>query len=85
MATACVPAGSACHNAMTILDPVPRMQITFREGFVRDLKVDIASGIEQAPGSKAPACSCAMSNPVHGCAVGATRALRNAGKALLTT
>ncbi|NDP49304.1 MAG: hypothetical protein GZ085_13145 [Sulfuriferula multivorans] len=34
-----------CH---THLDPVPRAQITFREGFVRDLKVDISTKIEQA-------------------------------------
>ena len=34
-----------CH---THLDPVPRAQITFREGFVRDLRVDISRKIEQA-------------------------------------
>lgn len=34
-----------CH---THLDPVPRAQITFREGFVRDLKVDTSTKIEQA-------------------------------------
>ncbi len=34
-----------CH---THLDPVPRAQITFREGFVRDLRVDSSTKIEQA-------------------------------------
>lgn len=34
-----------CH---THLDPVPRAQITFREGFVRDLRVDTSTKIEQA-------------------------------------
>lgn len=34
-----------CH---TNIDPVPRAQITFREGFVRDLRVDASSKIKQA-------------------------------------
>jgi len=36
---------SQCHDN---LDAVPRAQITFREGFVRDLKVDSSSHIESA-------------------------------------
>ncbi len=36
---------SQCHDH---LDAVPRLQITFRTGFVRDLRVDVASGIGAA-------------------------------------
>jgi len=68
---------SQCHDH---LDPVPRTQITFREGFVRDLKVDIASGIEQAWVEGA---SVQLRNVEPGarlCLSAQTRALRNAGK-----
>lgn len=34
-----------CHDH---LDAVPRAQITFREGFVRNLRIDVASGIGAA-------------------------------------
>ncbi len=34
-----------CHDH---LDPVSRAQITFREGFVRDLRIDLAKGIAEA-------------------------------------
>ena len=34
-----------CHDN---LDAVPRAQITFREGYIRDLKVEQSRGIEQA-------------------------------------
>lgn len=34
-----------CHDH---LDPVPRAQITFREGHVRELRIDSASGIDKA-------------------------------------
>lgn len=36
---------SQCHDH---LDAVPSTQITFREGFVRDLKVDLYSNVEDA-------------------------------------
>lgn len=36
---------SQCHDH---LDAVPRTQVTFREGFVRDLRIELASGIESA-------------------------------------
>jgi hypothetical protein len=68
---------SQCHDH---LDAVPRTQITFREGFVRDLKIDIAHGIEQAWIEGA---SVQLRNVEPGarlCLSAQTRALRNAGK-----
>ncbi|HWR76915.1 MAG TPA: hypothetical protein VN283_06875 [Thiobacillus sp.] len=67
---------SQCHDH---LDAVPRAQITFREGFVRDLKIDIARGIEQAWIEGA---SVQLRNVKPGarlCLSAQTRALRNTG------
>lgn len=65
-----------CH---TNLDPVPRAQITFREGFVRDLRVDTSNKIKQAWIDGA---SVQLVNVEHGarlCLSAQTRALRNTG------
>jgi hypothetical protein len=67
---------SQCHDH---LDAVPRAQITFREGYVRDLKVDSASRIGHAWIEGA---SVQLSNIEPGarlCLSAQTRALRNAG------
>ena len=67
---------SQCHDH---LDPVPRAQITFREGFVRGLNVDSSSGIEHA-WVEGP--SVQLSNVEPGaklCLSAQTRALRNTG------
>ncbi len=67
---------SQCHDH---LDPVPRAQITFREGFVRKLKVDSSSRIEKVwvEGS-----SVQLVNVEPGarlCLSAQTRAMRNTG------
>lgn len=65
-----------CHDN---LDAVPRAQITFREGFVRDLRVDSVSHIEDAWIEGA---SVQLRNVGHGarlCLSAQTRALRNTG------
>ena len=67
---------SQCHDH---LDAVPRAQITFREGYVRDLKVDLSAGIEQAWVEGA---SVQLRNVAPGarlCLSAQTRALRNVG------
>jgi hypothetical protein len=67
---------SQCHEH---LDAVPSAQITFREGFVRELKIDIASGIEKAWVEGA---NIQLRNVVPGallCLSAQTRALHNAG------
>jgi hypothetical protein len=67
---------SQCHDN---LDAVPRTQITFREGFVRDLRVDTFSHIEDAWIEGA---SVQLRNVQHGarlCLSAQTRALRNNG------
>ena len=67
---------SQCHDN---LDPVPRTQITFREGFVRDLRVDSFTRIEDAWIEGA---SVQLRNVEHGarlCLSAQTRALRNNG------
>lgn len=65
-----------CHDH---LDPVALAQITFRDGFVRDLKVDSFSGIEQAWVQGA---SVQLKNVAPGarlCLSAQTRALRDSG------
>lgn len=67
---------SQCHDN---LDPVPRAQITFREGFVRDLRVDSLSDIDDA-WIEGP--SVQLRGVGHGariCLSAQTRALRNNG------
>lgn len=67
---------SQCHDN---LDPVPRAQITFREGFVRDLRVDTFTHIEDAWIEGA---SVQLRNVERGarlCLSAQTRALRNNG------
>ncbi len=67
---------SQCHDN---LDAVPRAQITFREGFVRDLKVDTFTHIEEAWIEGA---SVQLRNVGPGarlCLSAQTRALRNNG------
>lgn len=65
-----------CH---TNLDPVPRAQITFREGFVRDLRVDISSQIEQAWIEGASVQLVNVEPGARLCLSAQTRALRNTG------
>jgi len=65
-----------CH---TNLDPVPRAQITFREGFVRDLRVDISSKIEQAWIEGASVQLVNVEPGARLCLSAQTRALRNTG------
>jgi len=65
-----------CHDR---LDAVPLLQITFREGYVRDLKVDLARGIGHAWVEGA---SVQLRNVEPGarlCLSAQTRALRNTG------
>jgi hypothetical protein len=66
-----------CHDH---LDAVPRAQITFREGFVRDLKIDIASGIESAWVEGASVQLQQVAPGARLCLSAQTRALRNAGR-----
>lgn len=65
-----------CH---THLDPVPRAQITFREGFVRDLKVDISTKIEQAWIEGASVQLVNVEPGARLCLSAQTRAFRNTG------
>ncbi|OJW80912.1 MAG: hypothetical protein BGO62_14400 [Thiobacillus sp. 65-1402] len=65
-----------CHDR---LDAVPLLQITFREGYVRDLKIDLARGIGHAWVEGA---SVQLRNVEPGarlCLSAQTRALRNTG------
>jgi len=65
-----------CHDR---LDAVPLLQITFREGYVRDLKIDLARGIEHA---RVEGASVQLRNIEPGarlCLSAQTRALRNTG------
>lgn len=65
-----------CHNH---LDAVPSTQITFREGFVRDLKVDAYSHIEEA-WIEGPSVQLRQVGPnAHLCLSAQVRALRNTG------
>ena len=65
-----------CH---TNLDPVPRAQITFREGFVRDLKVDSSTHIKQAWIEGASVQLVNVEPGARLCLSAQTRALRNTG------
>lgn len=65
-----------CHDQ---LDAVPLLQITFREGYVRDLEIDLASGIGHA---RVEGASVQLRNIKPGarlCLSAQTRALRNTG------
>ena len=65
-----------CH---TNLDPVPRAQITFREGFVRDLRVDSSTHIKQAWIEDASVQLVNVEPGARLCLSAQTRALRNTG------
>lgn len=65
-----------CH---TNLDPVPRAQITFREGFVRDLRVDLSTQIEQAWIEGASVQLVNVEPGARLCLSAQTRAFRNTG------
>ncbi|MBT9568694.1 MAG: hypothetical protein IV085_10400 [Thiobacillus sp.] len=65
-----------CH---TNLDPVPRAQITFREGYVRDLKVESATRIKQAWVEDATIQLVDVERGAKLCLLAQTRALRNTG------
>jgi hypothetical protein len=65
-----------CH---TNLDPVPRAQITFREGFVRDLKVDSSNNIKQTWIEGASVQLVNVEPGARLCLSAQTRALRNTG------
>jgi hypothetical protein len=67
---------SQCHDH---LDAVPRAQITFREGFVRDLRIDLASGIEEAWIEGASVQLRQVTPGARLCLSAQTRALRNTG------
>ena len=67
---------SQCHDH---LDAVPRTQITFREGFVRELRIDVASGIGTA---RVEGASVQLQDVAPGarlCLSAQTRALRSTG------
>jgi len=65
-----------CHDH---LDAVPRAQITFREGFVRDLKLDTFSRIERAWIEGASVQLVNVQPGARLCLSALTRALRHAG------
>mgnify|MGYP001044562569 FL=1 len=67
---------SQCHDH---LDTVPRAQITFREGFVRDLRVDSFSDIEEAWIEGAAVQLRNVKSAARLCLSAQTRALRHAG------
>lgn len=67
---------SQCHDH---LDAVPRTQITFREGFVRDLRIDVASGIGKAWVEGASVQLQDVAPGARLCLSAQTRALRSAG------
>lgn len=67
---------SQCHDN---LDAVPRAQITFREGFVRDLRVDSFSEIEEAWIEGAAVQLRNVRSAARLCLSAQTRALRDAG------
>ena len=67
---------SQCHDH---LDAVPRTQITFREGFVRDLRIDLAHGIDKAWVEGASVQLQAVARGARLCLSAQTRALRSAG------
>jgi len=65
-----------CH---TNLDAVPRAQITFREGYVRDLKVESATRIKQAWVEDATIQLVDVEPRARLCLLAQTRAFRNTG------
>ena len=65
-----------CH---TNLDPVPRAQITFREGYVRDIRVDVSTRIKQAWVEGATVQLVDVEPGARLCLYAQTRALRNTG------
>jgi hypothetical protein len=65
-----------CHDH---LDAVPRAQITFREGFVRDLRIDAAHGIGKAWVEGASVQLEQIGRAARLCLSAQTRALRRAG------
>jgi hypothetical protein len=67
---------SQCHDH---LDAVPRAEITFREGLVRDLKIDLASGIGQAWVEGASVQLQQVAPGARLCLSAQTRALRDSG------
>ncbi len=67
---------SQCHDH---LDAVPQAQITFREGFVRDLRIDVASGIGTARVEGASVQLQQVAPGARLCLSAQTRALHSAG------
>ncbi len=65
-----------CHDH---LDAVPRAQITFREGYVRDLRIDSASAIDEAWVEGASVQLVNVAPGAQLCLSAQTRALRNTG------
>lgn len=65
-----------CH---TNLDAVPRAQITFREGYVRDLKVEVSTHIKQAWVEGATVQLVDVEPGARLCLLAQTRAFRNTG------
>lgn len=65
-----------CHDH---LDAVPRAQITFREGHVRDLRVQTFTGIDSAWTEGASVQLSGISPGAHLCLSASTRALRDRG------
>lgn len=72
---------SQCHDN---LDAVPRAQITFREGYVRDLRVLSASRIERAWVEDASVQLINVAPGARLCLSAQTRALRQAGNGYYT-
>jgi hypothetical protein len=68
---------SQCHDH---LDAVPRAQITFRQGFVRDLRIDVASRIGAAWVEGASVQLQDVEPGARLCLSAQTRALRSAGQ-----
>ncbi|MEW6119528.1 MAG: hypothetical protein AB1593_05525 [Pseudomonadota bacterium] len=65
-----------CHDN---LDPVPRAQITFREGFVRDLRVESSHGVTETWIEGASVQLRQIGPGSRVCLAAQTRALRNTG------
>ena len=65
-----------CHDH---LDAVPRAQITFREGYIRDLQVQTVTGIESAWAEGASVQLKGVSPGARLCLTAETRALRDRG------
>jgi hypothetical protein len=65
-----------CHDH---LDAVPRAQITFRAGYIRDLRVETATGIESARAEGASVQLAGIAPGARLCLTARTRALRDRG------